>query len=422
LVMQPIKEGKKGGFLGAMKGVGMGVVGLALKPVSGTLDLVSSSMAGVEAEMGSKRVYARRRVTRHISPTLRVSAYSAEEALAATWLREVCDGKFRDELFVAHVAEPIDRKRDAHHTGELLFYAATKTRFLAIELMSMQDTENAILRRNEYAARILSYKVVPSGVEIKRQDSSAVVIPCASEHTAHHIGEMIEMIMKGASASSSTKRTPMLFAVPEGVEVLAADATGAADDGVGGRAAARGGLSDLGAEFTAETAPEGTTFAAKIIWENQRKYPLTGWGKKMLPTDRLKYNWGDDKNDPRTQTSNLDDVTPEKGWVWCSEWKVEHQGDVDKEGWAYAGDFTRFDGGHGNKKDGMFKSTRRRKLSRRQMLLPELEAGERGRRLIMPRKSSVVGAGGFGGIGGGMEATAASLASEEGGRRGKSEL
>ena len=396
LVMQPIKEGKKGGFLGAMKGIGLGVVGLALKPVSGTLDLVSSSMAGVEAEMGSKRVYARRRVTRHISPTLRVSAYSAEEALAATWLREVCDGKYRNELFVSHVAEPIDRQKatNAAHTGELMFYAATKNRFLTIELMSLHDTDNAILRRDEYAPHILSYKVVPTGVEIKRQDSSAVVIPCASEHTAYHIGEMIGMIMKGAAASSTVKRTPMLFPVPEGVAVKANEPQSAPRGGSGGGAAGSavpGGLADV--QYTAETAPEGTKFNTKQIWENQRKYPLTGWGKKMLPTDRLKYNWGDDHKDARTQTANLDDVAPGRGWVWCSEWRVEHDGDVDKEGWKYAGDFGRFDHGHGNHKDGMFKSTRRRALSRRQMLIPELEAGDSSGRRLMPRRSSTLTAG-----------------------------
>jgi hypothetical protein len=46
-------------------------------------------MAGVEAEMGAKKVYKRCRETRHISPTLRVSAYSEEEAIAARWLRQV---------------------------------------------------------------------------------------------------------------------------------------------------------------------------------------------------------------------------------------------------------------------------------------------------------------------------------------------
>ena len=42
--MQPIKEGKKGGVLGGLKGVGMGVMGLAFKPAAGVVDMVSSTM------------------------------------------------------------------------------------------------------------------------------------------------------------------------------------------------------------------------------------------------------------------------------------------------------------------------------------------------------------------------------------------
>jgi vacuolar protein sorting-associated protein 13A/C len=53
--MQPIKGAKKGGFIGGMKGFGKGMAGLVMKPVSGTVDLVSSSLAGVEAQLGANK-------------------------------------------------------------------------------------------------------------------------------------------------------------------------------------------------------------------------------------------------------------------------------------------------------------------------------------------------------------------------------
>lgn len=45
------QEGKKGGFLGGMAGFGKGLAGLALKPMTGVADMVSSTMQGIEAEV-----------------------------------------------------------------------------------------------------------------------------------------------------------------------------------------------------------------------------------------------------------------------------------------------------------------------------------------------------------------------------------
>ena len=60
LVVQPMKGAKKGGFLGGLKGVGTGLAGLVMKPVSGTVGLVSSSLAGVEAQLGASKTYTRK--------------------------------------------------------------------------------------------------------------------------------------------------------------------------------------------------------------------------------------------------------------------------------------------------------------------------------------------------------------------------
>ena len=45
--MEPIKGGKKNGFTGVIKGLGKGIVGLVLKPVAGTLDLVTLTARGL---------------------------------------------------------------------------------------------------------------------------------------------------------------------------------------------------------------------------------------------------------------------------------------------------------------------------------------------------------------------------------------
>jgi vacuolar protein sorting-associated protein 13A/C len=41
IISEPIKGGKKNGSKGAIAGVGKGLVGLIIKPISGTIDLVT---------------------------------------------------------------------------------------------------------------------------------------------------------------------------------------------------------------------------------------------------------------------------------------------------------------------------------------------------------------------------------------------
>lgn len=45
--MDPIKGGKKRGLKGAVRGFGKGMVGLVMKPVAGTLDLVTLTIRGI---------------------------------------------------------------------------------------------------------------------------------------------------------------------------------------------------------------------------------------------------------------------------------------------------------------------------------------------------------------------------------------
>ena len=47
IFLEPVVGGKKEGFKGAMKGVGKGVIGLVLKPLHGTLDLVTLTARGI---------------------------------------------------------------------------------------------------------------------------------------------------------------------------------------------------------------------------------------------------------------------------------------------------------------------------------------------------------------------------------------
>ncbi len=53
LVTKPIQEGKKTGALGFMKGVGMGIAGVAVKPVLGLTDGLSSIASGLNQQINN---------------------------------------------------------------------------------------------------------------------------------------------------------------------------------------------------------------------------------------------------------------------------------------------------------------------------------------------------------------------------------
>lgn len=87
--LDPIKGAKEGGALGALKGVGTGIAGLAFKPVIGAADLVSGTMAGVGALTGGDEKDALRiRDIRHVEPNGSVPPYSESESWGTKFVFE----------------------------------------------------------------------------------------------------------------------------------------------------------------------------------------------------------------------------------------------------------------------------------------------------------------------------------------------
>lgn len=73
------------------------------------------------------------------------------------------------------------------------------------------------------------------------------------------------------------------------------------------------------------------------IFENQRRYPLSGWGTKMLPTDRC--SWSSRDGSVERTKNEIEHEIPDV-YKWTSDWEVEKRdGVTDAEGWSYAFDF-----------------------------------------------------------------------------------
>jgi hypothetical protein len=78
-------------------------------------------------------------------------------------------------------------------------------------------------------------------------------------------------------------------------------------------------------------------FNTKILeqstYENQRWFPVVGWGSKMLPTDRFKFS----SKDGKTELKKEDYILQNNEEIVC-DWKINFE-NCDNEGWEYAIDF-----------------------------------------------------------------------------------
>ena len=107
LARKPI-EGAEQGLGGFFKGVGKGMLGLATKPAIGVFDLASNVSEGIRNTTtvfdndGLDRV----RLSRFIAADGIVRPYSQREALGQFWLKQLDNGKYFNEQYIAHLELP----------------------------------------------------------------------------------------------------------------------------------------------------------------------------------------------------------------------------------------------------------------------------------------------------------------------------
>jgi len=108
LARKPLEGAEQEGFAGFFKGVGKGVIGLATKPAIGVFDLASNVSEGIRNTTtvfdadGLDRV----RLTRFIGTDGIVRPYSQREALGQFWLKQLDNGKYFNEQYIAHLELP----------------------------------------------------------------------------------------------------------------------------------------------------------------------------------------------------------------------------------------------------------------------------------------------------------------------------
>ena len=71
-----------------------------------------------------------------------------------------------------------------------------------------------------------------------------------------------------------------------------------------------------------EVAAGQEVLVVEETYENQRWYPLNGWSKKLLKTER--HSWSDRKGQCKASKTKETFALPSaSGWQWQSEWEID---------------------------------------------------------------------------------------------------
>ncbi|KAF7306925.1 hypothetical protein MIND_00485000 [Mycena indigotica] len=148
VLMKPIEGAESEGAVGFFKGVGKGLVGAVTKPVVGVFDLASNVSEGIRNTTTVFDGPARDRVRlpRHISSDGVLRPYDARAATGQYWLRDLDNGTFRQEVYVAHINTPGGDNVVLLTTSRVLSFWSRKLRldwelpFSQVQGVSVEDT------------------------------------------------------------------------------------------------------------------------------------------------------------------------------------------------------------------------------------------------------------------------------------------
>ncbi|KAK9370251.1 hypothetical protein V1509DRAFT_617204, partial [Lipomyces kononenkoae] len=129
VALAPMKGAYEEGTAGFFKGLGKGLVGLPTKTAIGLFDLASNVSEGIRntTTVFDAQGIDRRRLPRFIGRDKTVRPYNQREAIGQTWLKQLNEGDYFNEEYVAHMSLP----------GEELVVIVTYTRILLMHTRRM---------------------------------------------------------------------------------------------------------------------------------------------------------------------------------------------------------------------------------------------------------------------------------------------
>ncbi|KAF8078623.1 vacuolar protein sorting-associated protein 13, partial [Lyophyllum atratum] len=148
VLMKPIEGAESEGALGFFKGVGKGLVGVVTKPVIGVFDLASNVSEGIRntTTVFDSPERERVRLPRHVSADGVLRPYSAREALGQYWMRDLNNGAYRQESYIAHIYSTGDDSVVLLTTSRVLSFWSKNLRldwelsFTDVQGVTVEDT------------------------------------------------------------------------------------------------------------------------------------------------------------------------------------------------------------------------------------------------------------------------------------------
>ncbi|KAI8333584.1 hypothetical protein BC941DRAFT_504565 [Chlamydoabsidia padenii] len=104
LVKRPMEGAGESGVGGFFGGVGKGLVGVVTKPVVGIVDLASNVTVGLRetTTLFGEGALVKDRLPRYTGKDGVLRVYSQKEALGQMWMKEMADGYYNQETYIAH--------------------------------------------------------------------------------------------------------------------------------------------------------------------------------------------------------------------------------------------------------------------------------------------------------------------------------
>ncbi|KZO93498.1 vacuolar protein sorting-associated protein 13 [Calocera viscosa TUFC12733] len=182
LALKPLEGAETGGAVGFFKGIGKGLVGAVTKPVVGVLDLAANVSEGIRntTTVFDQSDLDRVRLPRYVPPDGILVPYSEREALGQSWLKDVENGQFVDEQYVAHI--------DLRSQDEAVLISTI--RILQIRISRLRVIFDIHL------SELQTIALEPSGIQLVRQGgASGPFIPLPDQKSREWFFRQIEKIV-----------------------------------------------------------------------------------------------------------------------------------------------------------------------------------------------------------------------------------
>ncbi|TFK77101.1 vacuolar protein sorting-associated protein 13 [Pluteus cervinus] len=156
VLMKPIEGAEAEGAFGFFKGVGKGLVGAVTKPVVGVFDLASNVSEGIRntTTVFDSPERERVRLPRLIPSDGVLKSYSGRESMGQYWMKDLDNGTYRSEFYIAHINSPGSDNVILLTTSRVLSFWSKKLRiewdlpFTHVQGVSVEDTGIRFAHKN----------------------------------------------------------------------------------------------------------------------------------------------------------------------------------------------------------------------------------------------------------------------------------